>query len=102
MPNRNCKLKNPFHKPKRVKIDTTVVIPSDQDETEIDEVIRIESSEEEDANEPTVNRQPTPPVVLNLPSIENEGEFPNGINYQSTPLHSPIFSNPPRYITIGK
>ena len=39
---RNHKFKNPFHKPKRVKIDTTVVIPSDQDETEIDEVIRIE------------------------------------------------------------
>ena len=102
MPKRNQKFKNPFYKPKRIKFDTTVVIPSDQDETEIDEVIRIESSEEEDANEPTVNRQPTPPVVLNLPSIENEGEFPNGINYQSTPLHSPIFSDPPRYITIGK
>ena len=42
MPKRNRKFKNPFHKPKRVKIDTTVVIPSDQDETEIDEVIRIE------------------------------------------------------------
>ena len=102
MPKRNRKFKNPFHEPKRVKIDTTVVIPSDQDETEIDEVIRIESSEEEDANEPTVNRQPTPPVVLNLPSIENEAEFPNGINYQSTPLQSPIFSDPPQYITIGK
>ena len=102
MPKRNQKFKNPFYKNKRIKIDTTVVIPSDQDETEIDEVIRIESSEEEDANEPTVNRQPTPPVVLNLPSIENEAEFPNGINYQSTPLHSPIFSDPPRFITIGK
>ena len=102
MPKRNKKFKNPFYKNKRIKIDTTVVIPSDQDETEIDEVIRIESSEEEDANEPTVNRQPTPPVVLNLPSIENEAEFPNGINYQSTPLHLPIFSDPPRYITIGK
>ena len=106
MPKRNLKFKNPFHEPKRVKIDTTVVIPSDQDETEIDEVIRIESSEEKDVDEPTVNRHPTPPVVLNLqpdlPSIENEGEFPNGINYQSTPLHLPIFSNPPRFITIGK
>ena len=99
MPKRNQKFKNPFYKNKRIKIDTTVVIPSDQDETEIDEVIRIESSEEEDVDEPTVNRQPTPPVVLNLqpdlPSIENEGEVPNGINYQSTPLHWPIFSNPP-------
>ena len=102
MPKRNQKFKNPFYKNKRIKIDTTVVIPSDQDETEIDEVIRIESSEEEDANEPTVNSQPTPPVVLNLPSIENEAEFPNGINYQSTPLQSPIFSDPPQYITIGK
>ena len=106
MPKRNRKFKNPFHKPKRVKIDTTVVIPSDQDETEIDEVIRIESSEEKDVDEPTVNRQPTPPVVLNLQpdlqSIENEEEFPNGINYRSTPLQSPMFSNPPRFITIGK
>ena len=103
MPKRNKKFKNPFYKPKRIKFDTTVVIPSDQDETEIEEVIQIESSEEEEgANEPIVNHQPTPPVVLNLPSIENEEEFNNGINYQSTPLHSPIFSNPPRYITIGK
>ena len=95
--------KNAFHKPKRKKIDTTVVIPSDEDETEIDNVIRIESSEEEEgANEPIVNHQPTPPVVVNLPSIENEEEFNNGINYQSTPLPSPIFSNPPEYITIGK
>ena len=95
-----------------MKIDTTVVIPSDEDEVEIEEVIRIKSSEDED--EGTVNpplnlqpdRQPTPPVVLNLQpdpqSIENKDEFPDGINYQSTPLQSPIAENPPQFITIGK
>ena len=65
-----------------------------------------DNNESEDEDEATGNRQPTPPVVLNLqpdlPSIENEGEFPGGINYHSTPLHSPIFSTPPQYITIGK
>ena len=80
-----------------------MLIPSDEDDVEIEEVIRIESEDEDEA---TGNRQPTPPVVLNLqpdlPSIENEGEFPGGINYHSTPLHSPIFSTPPQYITIGK
>ena len=82
-----------------------MLIPSDEDDVEIEEVIRIES-EDEDDDEANVNRQPTPPIVLDLQPdsqpIENEEEFPNGINYQSTPLHSPIFSTPPRFITIGK
>ena len=52
MPKRNRKFKNPFHKPKKVKIDTTIVNPSDEDEVEIEETIFVKSEDEANVNPP--------------------------------------------------
>ena len=59
MPKRH-KFKNPFYK--KVKLKETIVIPSDEDEVKIEEIIILESDDEGN-----VNPQPTSPPLFLCP-----------------------------------